>query len=80
MVKVLYIYQIKKYMKENLKMVWKMVKVNTLIQMEIIMRDNGIMEKDMEEVFMYGYIIKKHKIKKYMMVNLNLIWCMVEVS
>ena len=41
------------------------------------MKVNGIMERNMEEVYIYGYMIKKHKIKKYMMENLNMIKCMV---
>ena len=41
-------------------------------QRVITMKVNGIMVKNMDVEFMYGYMIKKHKIKKFMMVNLNM--------
>lgn len=44
------------------------------------MKENGTMERNMVEEFMFGYMIKKHKIKKFMMDNFNMILCMVEDS
>lgn len=60
-------------MKVNSNKVLNKVKVNIHIQMVIIMKVNGIMEKNMDVEFMYGYMIKKLKIKKFMMDNSNMI-------
>ena len=67
-------------MKVNLKMVLNKVKESIHIPMVIIMKENGIMERNMVEEFMFGYMIKKRKIKKFMMDNFNMILCMVEDS